>query len=96
MSCGGCRHADFEKIHSAFLTHYSKDPKLGESRYAVWVKFSGLDETQVIYLQGAALANKSKLSFEWANIFLQLSKKITMPITNMCKTLISKDGNKQF
>jgi len=26
MSCVGC-HVDFEKIHSAFLAHYSKDPK---------------------------------------------------------------------
>jgi DNA-binding NarL/FixJ family response regulator len=24
------RHPDFEKIHSAFLAHYSKDLKLGE------------------------------------------------------------------
>ena len=74
MSCGGSRHADFEKIHSAFLTHYSKDPKLGESRYADWVKFSGLDETQSYYLQGAARANKSKQSFEWANFLLQFVK----------------------
>ena len=66
MSCGGSRHADFEKIHSAFLAHYSKDPKLGESRYADWVKFSGLDETQSYYLQGAARANKSKQSFEYS------------------------------
>jgi phage terminase large subunit-like protein len=68
------RHPDFEKIHSAFLTHYSKDPKLGESRYADWVKFSGLDETQSYYLQGAARANKSKQSFEWANFLLQFVK----------------------
>jgi hypothetical protein len=65
-----CRHTDFEKIHSAFLSHYSKDPKLGESRYADWVKFSGLDETQSYYLQGAARANKSRQSFEWANFLL--------------------------
>ena len=25
-------HADFEKIHAAFLTHYRKDPKNGEFR----------------------------------------------------------------
>ena len=68
------RHPDFEKIHAAFLTHYSKDPKLGESRYADWVKFSGLDETQSYYLQGAARANKSKQSFEWANFLLQFVK----------------------
>ena len=69
-----CRHPDFEKIHSAFLTHYSKDPKLGESRYAEWVKFSGLDQTQSYYLQGAARANKPKESFEWANFLLQFVK----------------------
>jgi hypothetical protein len=34
MSCVGCRHADFEKIHSAFLAHYNKDPKLGEMQNA--------------------------------------------------------------
>ena len=70
----GSRHPDFEKIHSAFLSHYSKDPKLGESRYADWVKFSGLDQTQSYYLQGAARANKSKESFEWANFLLQFVK----------------------
>ena len=64
MSCGGIRHVDFEKIHSAFLAHYSKDPKLGESRDADWVRFSGLDETQSYYLQGAARANKPKQSFK--------------------------------
>ena len=68
------RHPDFEKIHLAFLSHYSKDPKLGESRYADWVAFSGLDETQSYYLQGAARANKSKQSFEWANFLLQFVK----------------------
>ena len=75
---GSIRHSDFEKIHSAFLSHYSKDPKLGESRYADWVKFSGLDETQSYYLQGAARATKSKQSFEWANFFCSLSKKTKM------------------
>jgi hypothetical protein len=68
------RHPDFEKIHTAFLTHYSKDPKLGESRYVDWVAFSSLDETQSYYLQGAARANKSKESFEWANFLLQFVK----------------------
>ena len=68
------RHPDFEKIHAAFSAHYSKDPKLGESRYADWVKFSGLDESQSYYLQGAARANKSKQSFEWANFLLQFVK----------------------
>jgi hypothetical protein len=68
-----CRHPDFEKIHSAFLSHYSKDPKLGESRYANWVKFSDLDETQSYYLQGAARAG-TKQSFEWANFLLQFVK----------------------
>ena len=69
-----CRHTDFEKIYSAFLSHYSKDPVLGESRYAEWVKFSALDETQSYYLQGAARATKSKQSFEWANFLLQFVK----------------------
>ena len=68
------RHPDFEKIHTAFLAHYSKDPKVGDSRYADWVKFSNLDETQSYYLQGAARANKSKQSFEWANFLLQFVK----------------------
>jgi len=68
------RHPDFEKIHTAFLAHYSKDPKVGDSRYADLVKFSNLDETQSYYLQGAARANKSKQSFEWANFLLQFVK----------------------
>jgi hypothetical protein len=70
MSLVGSRHADFEKSHSAFLAHYSKDPKLGESRYVDWVKFSGLDETRSYYLHGAARANKSKQSFNRANFLL--------------------------
>jgi GTP-sensing pleiotropic transcriptional regulator CodY len=74
MSCIGSRHVDFEKIHTAFLNHYSKDPKLGESRYTDWVKLSGLDQTQSYYLQGAARATKSKQSFEWANFLLQFVK----------------------
>jgi len=32
------RHPDFEKIHSAFLAHYSEGPQFGESRYSEWVK----------------------------------------------------------
>jgi hypothetical protein len=67
------RHPDFEKIHSAFLSHYGKDPALGEARYAEWVKVSDLDETQSYYAQGAARA-KSKQSFEWANFLLQFVK----------------------
>jgi hypothetical protein len=69
-----CRHPDFEKIHSAFLSHYSKDPELGEARYADWVKFSGLKESESYYAQGAVRANKSKQSFEWANFLLQFVK----------------------
>lgn len=68
------RHADFEKIHSAFLKHYSKDPEFGECRYAEWVKLSGLDETQSYYAQAAARAGKCKQSFEWANFLLQFVK----------------------
>lgn len=68
------RHPDFEKIHTAFLTHYSKDPSLGESRYADWVKFSGLDDSQSYYLQGAARANKSNQSFEWAKFLIEFVK----------------------
>ena len=70
----GNRHPDFEKIHSAFLSHYNKVSELGEARYADWVKFSGLDETQSYYLQGAARATKSKQGFEWANFLLQFVK----------------------
>ena len=49
-----------------------RDPKLSESQYADWVKFSALDETQSYYLQGAARANKPKHSFEWAKFFCNL------------------------
>ena len=88
MSCGGSRHADFEKIHTAYLVHYSKDPKLGESRYVDWVKFSGLDETQSYYLQGAARANKSKQSFEWANFLLQFVKEDKDAFCNKFEVLL--------
>jgi hypothetical protein len=71
---GSCRHPDFEKIHSAFLSHYSQDLKLGESRYEDWVAFSGLDQTQSYYLQGAARAAGTKQSFNWANFLLQFVK----------------------
>jgi hypothetical protein len=74
MSCIGSRRVDFEKIHTAFLNHYRKDPKLGESWYADWVKLSGLDQTLSYYLQGAARATKSKQSFEWANFLLRFVK----------------------
>ena len=67
------RHPDFEKIHGVFLSHYSKDTQLGESRYADWVKFSGLDESQSYYAQGAARAG-TKQSFEWAKFLLQFVK----------------------
>jgi len=78
MSCSGSRHVDFEKIHAAFLNHYSKDPKLGESRYADWVKFSGLDQTQSYYIQGAerelfgVLAQKTGMIVSLASGFLFL------------------------
>ncbi len=87
MSYEGRRHADFKKIHSAFLAHYSKDSKLGESRYADWVKFSGLDETHSYYFQGAARANKSKQSFEWANFLLQFVKEDKDTFYNKFETL---------
>ena len=74
MSCIGSRRVDFEKIHTAFLNNYRKDPKLGESWYADWVKLSGLDQTLSYYLQGAARATKSKQSFEWANFLLRFVK----------------------
>ena len=74
MSYDGSRHPDFEKIHAAFLQHYSKDPAFGEARYVEWVKLSGLDETQSYYAQGAARAAKSKQSFEWAKFLLQFVK----------------------
>ena len=74
MSYDGSCHPDFEKIHAAFLQHYSKDPVFGEARYVEWVKLSGLDETQSYYAQGAARAVKSKQSFEWAKFLLQFVK----------------------
>jgi hypothetical protein len=70
----GCRHPDFAKIHAAFLAHYSKDPKLGESRYADWVKASELDDSQSYYAQGAARAAGVKQSFEWAKFLLEFVK----------------------
>jgi hypothetical protein len=72
--CNYARHPDFEKIHAAFLQHYSKDPAFGEARYVEWVKLSGLDENQSYYAQGAARAEKSKQSFEWAKFLLQFVK----------------------
>jgi hypothetical protein len=74
MSYDGSRHPDFAKIYAAFLQHYSKDPAFGETRYAEWVKLSGLDETQSYYAQGAARAAKSKQSFDWAKFLLQFVK----------------------
>jgi hypothetical protein len=64
------RHPDFEKIHNAFLAHYSEDPQFGESRYSEWVKALGLDETTSYYDQ--ALARRyPKESFQWTK-FLKL------------------------
>ncbi len=63
MSSNGVRHPDFEKIHAAFLQHYSKDPAFGEARYVEWVKLSGLDETQSYYAQGAAQGCEVKAEF---------------------------------
>lgn len=65
------RHADFEKIHATFMQHYSKDPVLGEARYAEWVKLSELDELKGYYAQGAARAANFGQSFEWAKFLLQ-------------------------
>jgi hypothetical protein len=65
------RHTDFEKIHSAFLKHYSKDLEFGESRYAEWIKLSGLDETQSYYAQAAARASRCRQSFDWAQFLIQ-------------------------
>jgi len=67
------RHLDFEKIHGTFMQHYSKDPALGEARYAEWVKVSELDDTKGYYAQAAARA-KSSESFEWAKFLLQFVK----------------------
>jgi hypothetical protein len=67
------RHPDFEKIHSAFLAHYSEDPQFGESRYSEWVKSLGLDETASYYDQ--ALARRyPRESFQWAQLLLQFVK----------------------
>jgi len=68
------RHPDFEKIHVTFLQHYSKDPAMGESRYAEWVKVSELDETKGYYAQAAERAGRSSQSFEWAKFLLQFVK----------------------
>ncbi len=68
------RHPDFEKIHAAFLQHYSKNLQLGEERYSGWVKDSNLDETQSYYLQGAQRAGGIKQNFDWAKFLLQFVK----------------------
>jgi hypothetical protein len=70
----GNRHPDFEKIHNAFLQHYSKDPQLGEQRYSDWVKDSNLDETQSYYLQGVQRATGTKQNFDWAKLILEFVK----------------------
>jgi hypothetical protein len=75
-----CRHTDFEKIYSAFLSHYSKDPVLGESRYAEWVKFSGLDETQSYYLQVRLVPLSLSRVLSGLNFCCSLSKKTKTPI----------------
>jgi hypothetical protein len=67
------RHPDFEKIHATFMQHYSKEPALGEERYAEWLAASGLDETKGYYAQAAERA-KSHQSFGWAKFLLQLVK----------------------
>ena len=59
----GVRHPDFDRIHSTFMQHYSKDPALGEARYVEWVKLSGLDDTKGYYAQAAARASESNQSF---------------------------------
>ena len=63
---------------------------LAKSRYADWVKFSSLDKTQSYYFQGAARANKSKESFEWANFLLQFIKEDKTLSTNKSETLFSR------
>ena len=68
------RHPDFEKIHAAFLQHYSKNLQLGEERYNGWVKDSNLDETQSYYLQGAQRAAGTRQNFDWAKVLLQFIK----------------------
>ena len=73
----GVRHPDFEKIHAAFMQHYSKNLQLGEERYLGRVKDSNLDEAQSYYLQGAQRAAKTKQSFNWAKLLLQLVKEDT-------------------
>ena len=70
----GVRHSDFEKIHAAFLQHYSKNLELGEERYSGWVKDSNLDETQSYYLQGTQRAAGIRQNFDWAKVLLQFVK----------------------
>ena len=74
MSYGSSRHPDFEKIHAAFLQHYSQNLQLGEERYSGWVKDSNLDETQSYYLQGAQRAAGTRQNFDWAKFLLQFVK----------------------
>jgi hypothetical protein len=60
------RHPDFAKIHSAFLTHYSKDPKLGEQRYTQWLSALGLDDSKPYC--------KPQERFQWAKNLIEQVK----------------------
>jgi hypothetical protein len=73
----GVRHPDFEKIHAAFMQHYSKNVQLVEERYSGWVKDSNLDESQSYYLQGAQRAAKTKQNFDWAKLLMEFIKEDT-------------------
>lgn len=57
------RHADFEKIHRAFLAHYAQNPQLGESRYAEWLQALSLDDTKPYC--------KPQERFQWAKDLIQ-------------------------
>ncbi len=63
---GLTRHPDFEKIHNAFLTHYKKEPQLGESRYAEWLKALGLDDSKPY--------RSPQERFQWAKTLIEQVK----------------------
>ena len=65
-SANKIRHADFEKIHNAFLTHYSKTPTLGEKRYSEWLKALNLDDSKPYC--------KPQESFQWAKALIERVK----------------------
>ncbi len=60
------RHPDFQKIRTAFLSHYSMNPQLGESRYSEWLKALSLDDSKPY--------GKPQERFQWAQTLIKQVK----------------------